>query len=99
MKRDPTVEADHPFNTTTHPHQPHTNRSQLDCNSKQWRLFADVTNDVNLTLHLLGPLLPVPFLAVLCVSGVLTALVGVTGGSTRAALAVHQVGGVGDGSA
>lgn len=64
--------------------------SQLDCNSKQWRLFADFTNNVNLALHLLGPFLPVPFLAVLCVSGVLTALVGVAGGSTRAALAVHQ---------
>uniref|UniRef100_A0A0P4W9P0 Protein root UVB sensitive/RUS domain-containing protein n=1 Tax=Scylla olivacea TaxID=85551 RepID=A0A0P4W9P0_SCYOL len=64
--------------------------TQLDCNSKQWRLFADVTNDLNSLLRLVGPALPVPFLLVLCVSGLLAALVGVAGGSTRAALAVHQ---------
>ncbi|XP_045134284.1 RUS family member 1-like isoform X4 [Portunus trituberculatus] len=64
--------------------------TQLDCNLKQWRLFADVTNDLNSMVRLVGPALPVPFLAVLCLSGVLGALVGVAGGSTRAALAVHQ---------
>lgn len=64
--------------------------SQLDCNSKQWRLFADVANDTGHLLRLLGPLLPVPFLAVMCVSAVMMALVGVAGGATRAALTLHQ---------
>ncbi|XP_042881740.1 RUS family member 1-like isoform X2 [Penaeus japonicus] len=64
--------------------------SQLDCNSKQWRLFADVANDTGHFLRLLGPLLPVPFLAVMCVSAVMMALVGVAGGATRAALTLHQ---------
>ncbi|KAG7170120.1 RUS1 family-like [Homarus americanus] len=63
---------------------------QLDCNSKQWRLFADVANDLGHLLKLLGPLLPVPFLAVMCVSAVMMALVGVAGGGTRAALTSHQ---------
>ncbi|XP_071513322.1 RUS family member 1 isoform X2 [Panulirus ornatus] len=64
--------------------------SQLDCNSKQWRLFADVANDSGHFLRLLGPLLPMPFLAVMCISAVLMALVGVAGGATRAALTLHQ---------
>ncbi|XP_042220326.1 RUS family member 1-like isoform X2 [Homarus americanus] len=68
----------------------HWRGSQLDCNSKQWRLFADVANDLGHLLKLLGPLLPVPFLAVMCVSAVMMALVGVAGGGTRAALTSHQ---------
>ncbi|KAK3856406.1 hypothetical protein Pcinc_037268 [Petrolisthes cinctipes] len=64
--------------------------SQLDCNSKQWRLFADVANDAKHFVQLLGPLLPVPFLVVMCVSAVMLALVGVAGGATRAAFSQHQ---------
>lgn len=66
-------------------------RSQLDCNSKQWRLFADVANDLGHLLKLLGPLLPVPFLAIMCLSAIMMSLVGVAGGATRASLTVHQV--------
>ncbi|XP_068220067.1 RUS family member 1 [Palaemon carinicauda] len=64
--------------------------SQLDCNSKQWRLFADVANDLSHFLKLVAPLLPVPFLAVMCFSAVMLSLVGVAGGSTRAAFTYHQ---------
>lgn len=64
--------------------------SQLDCNSKQWRLFADVANDSGHLLRLLGPVLPVPFLFVMCISAVMMALVGVAGGATRASLTLHQ---------
>ncbi|XP_066980553.1 LOW QUALITY PROTEIN: RUS family member 1 [Macrobrachium rosenbergii] len=63
---------------------------QLDCNSKQWRLFADVANDLSHFLKLLAPILPVPFLAVMCFSAVMLSLVGVAGGSTRAAFSYHQ---------
>lgn len=66
-------------------------RTQLDCNSKQWRLFADVANDAKHFVQLLGPLLPVPFLVVMCLSAVMSALVGVAGGATRAAFSQHQV--------
>lgn len=68
-----------------------TYRTQLDCNSKQWRLFADVANDAKLFVQLIGPLLPVPFLLVMCLSAVMSALVGVAGGATRAAFTQHQV--------
>nr|XP_045603680.1 RUS family member 1-like [Procambarus clarkii]XP_045603681.1 RUS family member 1-like [Procambarus clarkii] len=64
--------------------------SQLDCNSKQWRLFADVANDSSHLLRLLGPVLPIPFLSVMCISAVMSSLVGVAGGATRAALTLHQ---------
>lgn len=66
-------------------------RTQLDCNSKQWRLFADVANDAKHFVQLIGPLLPVPFLVVMCLSAVMSALVGVAGGATRAAFSQHQV--------
>lgn len=64
--------------------------TQLDCNSKQWRLFADVANDASHFLKLVAPLLPVPFIAVMCFSDVMRSLVGVAGGATRAAFSSHQ---------
>ncbi|XP_064095201.1 RUS family member 1-like [Macrobrachium nipponense] len=64
---------------------------QLDCNSKQWRLFADVANDLSHFLKLLAPILPVAISCSLCVfSAVMQSLVGVAGGSTRAAFSYHQ---------
>ncbi|XP_018016415.1 RUS family member 1 [Hyalella azteca] len=66
--------------------------THLDSNNKQWRLFADVSNDVALLLRLATPLL-VPYMPVvvpLTIAAVLTALVGVAGGATRAALTAHQ---------
>ncbi|KAK7084566.1 hypothetical protein SK128_005218 [Halocaridina rubra] len=64
--------------------------TQLDCNSKQWRLFADVANDVNHFLKLVAPALPVPFILTMCVSAIMLSLVGVAGGATRAAFTCHQ---------
>ncbi|KAL7642651.1 UNVERIFIED_CONTAM: hypothetical protein RMT77_007215 [Armadillidium vulgare] len=64
--------------------------SELDYNSKQWRLFADIINDGAHFVRLLAPFLPFPFLLVLCCSSVMNSLVGVAGGATRASLIQHQ---------
>lgn len=64
--------------------------SRLDGSAKQWRLFADVANDVGLVLSLVSPLTPRRlFLPLLCVSSALSAVTGAAAGATRAALTSH----------
>jgi len=71
------------------------NRTQLDANSKKWRLFADGLNDGALCLELCAPhaaalvagvASSTVVTAVLCVAGAAKAVVGMAGGATRAAL-------------
>ncbi|XP_062509007.1 RUS family member 1-like isoform X2 [Corticium candelabrum] len=64
--------------------------SSLDCDAKKWRLFADILNDIAICLDLVAPLLPSYFVAIVCVSSISKSIVGVAGGSTRAALTQHQ---------
>lgn len=64
--------------------------SKLDCNAKQWRLFADILNDVAMLLEILAPLYPACFTVIVCVSNLAKCLVSVAGGATRAALTMHQ---------
>ncbi|XP_075268074.1 LOW QUALITY PROTEIN: RUS family member 1 [Opisthocomus hoazin] len=64
--------------------------SRLDCEAKQWRLAADVLNDVALVLELLAPAWPRAGPALLTLGAAAKGVVGVAGGATRAALAVHQ---------
>jgi len=55
-----------------------------------WRLFADVINDVGLTVELLAPLAgPRWFLPVTCCANVCKALCGVAAGATRVSIAKH----------
>ncbi|EDL17643.1 cDNA sequence BC017158, isoform CRA_a [Mus musculus] len=35
--------------------------SKLDCNAKQWRLFADILNDVAMFLEIMAPMYPIFF--------------------------------------
>jgi hypothetical protein len=58
-------------------------------NIKGWRLFADISNDIALTLDLLAPLFPDYFLVFISVSSILKAACGVSAGATRAALTQH----------
>lgn len=53
-----------------------TPSTDLDCNSKFWRLVADILNDVANFLELLAPLFPSVFLLIVCSASV--AKVGVT---------------------
>ncbi|KAM9510550.1 RUS family member 1 [Guaruba guarouba] len=64
--------------------------SRLDCEAKQWRLAADVLNDAALLLELLAPDWPRAGPALLTLAAAGKCVVGVAGGATRAALAVHQ---------
>lgn len=61
----------------------------LDAEAKQWRLFADLANDLGLTLELIAPAFPRHVVAFTCVASVFRALTGVAGGATRAALTAH----------
>jgi hypothetical protein len=68
--------------------------SSFDAAAKQWRLFADILNDVAMALDLASPLLvarlgPAGFLLVASAAALARALVGVAAGATGAALAYH----------
>ncbi|DAZ92464.1 TPA: hypothetical protein N0F65_012694 [Lagenidium giganteum] len=62
---------------------------KFDMNVKRWRLFADVINDVGLTLDMLAPYFPSLVTEVLCVSSVCKTMCGVAAGSTRSSLMTH----------
>lgn len=64
--------------------------SKMDCNAKQWRLFADILNDIAMFLEIMAPILPFCFTVTVCISNLAKCLVGVAGGATRAALTMHQ---------
>ncbi|XP_044246072.1 RUS family member 1 isoform X2 [Ursus arctos] len=42
--------------------------SRLDCNAKQWRLFADILNDVAMFLEIMAPIYPIFFTMTVCTS-------------------------------
>uniref|UniRef100_A0A8D1DFL5 RUS family member 1 n=1 Tax=Sus scrofa TaxID=9823 RepID=A0A8D1DFL5_PIG len=64
--------------------------SKMDCNAKQWRLFADILNDVAMFLEIVAPIFPLCFTVTICISNLAKCIVGVAGGATRAALTMHQ---------
>ncbi|XP_074854342.1 RUS family member 1 isoform X2 [Carettochelys insculpta] len=64
--------------------------SKLDCDAKQWRLFADALNDLAIFMEILAPAFPACFTLIVCTSGFFKCIVGVAGGATRAALTMHQ---------
>ncbi|KAJ0410867.1 hypothetical protein ATCC90586_007903 [Pythium insidiosum] len=62
----------------------------FDSNVKRWRLFADVINDVGLTLDMLAPYCPAVFVTeLLCVSSICKTMCGVAAGATRSSLMTH----------
>jgi len=63
--------------------------SSFDSHAKQWRLLADIANDVGLTIELAAPLYPSAFLAMACVGSLCRSITGVAGGATRMALTQH----------
>ncbi|XP_045849144.1 RUS family member 1 isoform X1 [Meles meles] len=42
--------------------------TKLDCNAKQWRLFADILNDVAMFLEIMAPIYPIFFTMTVCTS-------------------------------
>ena len=64
--------------------------TDLDNNAQQWRLIADLLNDVALFVELIAPAFPAYFVWLVCFASLAKAVVGVAGGATRAALTHHQ---------
>lgn len=63
---------------------------RFDSELRFWRLFADIINDIGLTVELLAPLTgPQLFVPVTCAANVCKALCGVAAGATRVSLAKH----------
>eukprot|EP00939_MAST-03C_sp_MAST-3C-sp1_P005032 g5032.t1 len=57
---------------------------------RQWRLFADVINDVGLTLNMIAPMFGKDyFLPLVCAGSVCTAMCGVAAGATKAKISQH----------
>eukprot|EP00890_Picochlorum_soloecismus_P001384 jgi/Picsp_1/2246/NSC_05710-R1_upf0420 protein c16orf58 homolog len=63
--------------------------SRLDANAKQWRLVADILNDIGMTLDVIAPAFPVLFLFLALVGSLFRAIVGVAGNATRTTLTHH----------
>ncbi|KAJ9512033.1 hypothetical protein QJQ45_004588 [Haematococcus lacustris] len=63
--------------------------SSFDSCAKQWRLFADVLNDMGMALELASPFFPSAFLVMACTASIARSVTGVVGGATRAALTQH----------
>ncbi|KAF9886230.1 hypothetical protein FE257_011953 [Aspergillus nanangensis] len=63
----------------------------LEPECKMYRLAADIFNDAAMVLDCLSPMIPagIPRVAVLSMAGVLRALCGVAGGSSKASLSAH----------
>lgn len=72
--------------------------SRLDANAKQWRLVADILNDIGMTLDVIAPAFPGFFLVLALVGSLFRAVVGVAGHATRTTLTHHfaQQGNSGD---
>ena len=57
---------------------------------RQWRLFADVSNDLGLTLHFVAPLAGKEnFVTIACIASLLTTLCGISAGATKAYISSH----------
>ncbi|XP_055709890.1 RUS family member 1 [Phlebotomus papatasi] len=65
--------------------------SELDLDSKKWRLRADVLNDIAMGVEIFVlPLFPDISTYILCATTTMKAIVGVAGGATRSALTQHH---------
>ncbi|KFD51052.1 hypothetical protein M514_08093 [Trichuris suis] len=62
----------------------------LDTDCKAWRLTADVFNDLATWLELMSPDYEPFFLAIVCMSSILRAIVGLAGTASRTAITQHQ---------
>lgn len=66
-------------------------RTDLDIDSKKWRIRADILNDVAMSIDLFVlPYYPKASTFILCATTTMKAIVGVAGGSTRSALTQHH---------
>lgn len=63
------------------------NSTELDIDSKKWRIRADIINDIAMGIEIfLLPQFPTMHLGILCATSTMKAIVGVAGGATRAGI-------------
>lgn len=63
--------------------------SRFDSSVKEWRLFADLINDVGLSLDMLAPMLPDRFVLITSCGAMCKTMCGVAAGATRASITAH----------
>ena len=64
-------------------------KSFFNQNTKSWRLLADLLNNVALAIDVVAPAFPRYFVALLCISALLRACVGVAASSASVVIANH----------
>ena len=63
--------------------------ASFDVHVKEWRLFADLINDVGLTLDMLAPLAGGYFVLVAALGAACKTICGMVAGATRASITAH----------
>ena len=63
--------------------------SNFGQNIKSWRLFADLINNVGISLDMIAPIFRPIFFPLICISSICKSLCGIAAGSTGAAIAEH----------
>ena len=63
--------------------------NMFDAYAKQWRLVADISNDVGMFFEIIVLLFPQYFLVLACLAAICRSVTGGAGGATRAALTQH----------
>ena len=64
--------------------------NEFGYNVRQWRLFADVSNDIGLTLHFLAPLFGKEwFVTITIIASLMTTMCGISAGATKAYISSH----------
>lgn len=66
-------------------------RNNLGSQCKKWRLFADILNDVAMSIEVMVPYISTISSYTLCLTTGMKAIVGIAGGSTRTAVMQHHV--------
>ena len=57
---------------------------------RQWRLFADISNDIGLTLHFIAPLCGKKwFVTITIIASLMTTMCGISAGATKAYISSH----------
>lgn len=63
--------------------------TNFGCNVKSWRFFADLINNVGITLEMIAPIFRKQFLPLICIGSVCKSLCGISAGAAGAAISEH----------
>ena len=63
--------------------------TRFNQNVKSWRLFADLVNNVGLTLEIIAPAYPRAFIPLICVAALCRSLCGISAGAANAVISSH----------